>query len=351
MTSKNSHFFKRAYIALGRLLFKPSQHLAKWLIFFLIALLALLAYSGHLEILQAYLDKPPFAFAIGDYKFTAYLVLKSLLSVVVLFWITSIVSGFGDNRIGKMRHLRPSTRILFSKLFQIFIYTLAVVLSLDVIGIKLTTLTVFGGALGIGLGFGLQKITSNFISGLILLVEKSIEQDNLVELADGTAGFVRKTQARFTLLETFDGKEVLIPNEDFIINRVTNLTYSNKRGRVEISVRVSYGSNLELARDLILQSALEHPRCIKDPNPNCFLSQFNESSVDFLLYFWVADVTEGRLAPKSEVLFSIWRKFKQNNITMPFPQRELLIRNSTTKDEDNPESDQPDNQLSLLDKK
>lgn len=316
--------FKHLYVTIGRLLFKPNQNLAKILIFALVSLLAWAAYTGHLEMLQRHLE--PFSYAIGDYKFTAYSILEALLSVIVLFWITSIIAAFGEGRISKMRQLRPSTRILFSKLFQIFIYMLAIFVALDIVGIKLTTLTVFGGALGIGLGFGLQKITSNFISGLILLFEKSIEQDNLVELADGTSGFVRKTQARFTLLETFDGKEILIPNEDFIINRVTNLTYSNKRGRVEIQVRVSYRSDLEKARDLMVEAANEHPRCIQDPKPNCFMTQFNESSVDFLLFFWVADVTEGRLGPKSEVMFAIWHKFKAHNIAMPYPQRELLIR-------------------------
>lgn len=332
MDRKNNPF-TRASKAIGLLLFKPNQNLAKWLIFTLVATLATLAYTGHLETVQAHLDKPPFAFAVGDYKFTAFTIVKSLLSVVVLFWVTSILAGFGNNRIGHMRQLRPSTRVLFSKLFHIFIYTLAVVMALDVVGIKLTTLTIFGGALGIGLGFGLQKITSNFISGIILLVEKSIELDNLVELADGTTGYVRKTQARFTLLETFDGKEVLIPNEDFIINRVTNLTYSNKRGRVDTLIRVAYGSDIEKARDLILEAANEHPRCIQDPSPSCFLIQFNESSIDFQLYFWVADVTEGRLAPKSEVHFAIWRKFKLHDIKIPFPQREFIIRKQENTEE------------------
>lgn len=325
--------FTRASKALGLLLFKPNQNLAKWLILLLISLLASLAYTGHLEAVQEHLDKPPFAFAVGEYKFTAFLVVKSLLGVVVLFWITSILAGFGNARIGNMRTLRPSTRILFAKLFHILLYTLAILMALDVVGVKLTTLTVFGGALGIGLGFGLQKITSNFISGIILLAEKSIELDNLVELADGTVGYVRKTQARFTLLETFDGKEVLIPNEDFIINRVTNLTYSNKRGRVETLIRVAYGSDLDKARDLILEAANEHPRCIQDPSPSCFLINFNEYSVDFQLYFWVADVTEGRLAPKSEVHFTIWRKFRENNIKIPFPQRELVMRQQAAEEE------------------
>lgn len=326
MTTRRDTPLSRLTKRIGLFLIKPKQGVAKWLIFLLVAGLAALAYTGHLQILQQYLDEAPFAFAIGEYRFTAYLLLKSLLGVILLFWITSILAGFGDTRISRMRHLRPSTRILFSKLFQIFAYTVAVILALDVIGVKLTTLAVFGGALGIGLGFGLQKITSNFISGLILLFEKSIEQDNLVELADGTTGFVRKTQARFTLMETFDGKEILIPNEDFIINRVTNLTYSNKRGRVEINLRVSYGSDIEKARELAIEAAREHPRCIDDPAPNCFLTTFSESSVDFLLYFWVSDVTEGRLAPKSEVMFAIWRKFKAHDIAIPFPQRELLIR-------------------------
>ena len=222
--------------------------------------------------------------------------------------------------------MRSASRSLVLKLVQIFIYFIAFILSLDIIGIDLTTLTVFGGALGIGLGFGLQKISSNFISGLILLMEKSVEEGDLIELTDGTFGFIRKVSARFTLVETFDGKEILVPNEDFITSRVVNWTYSNPHGRVEIPVGVSYGSDIEKAKQLILEAAKEHPRCVSEPEPQCFLRNFGDSSVDFILHFWVADVVQGRWGPQSEVMFSIWNKFAENGIEIPFPQRDLHLK-------------------------
>ena len=199
------------------------------------------------------------------------------------------------------------------------------------IGLDLTTLTVFGGALGIGLGFGLQKIASNFISGLILLLERSVEQDDLIELPDGTSGFVRRSSARYTLIETFDGKEILIPNEDFITNRVTNWTLSSTKARIQINLGVAYGSDIEQAQELILQAAREHPRCIEDPEPQCFLLNFGDSSVDFTLLFWVENVVDGRWAPQSEVMFAIWRKFREHGIEIPFPQRDLHIKSGEMK--------------------
>jgi small-conductance mechanosensitive channel len=202
---------------------------------------------------------------------------------------------------------------------------------LDFVGIDLTTLTVFSGAVGIGLGFGLQKIASNFISGLILLMEKSIEEGDLIELADGTFGFVRRASARYTLVETFDSKEILVPNEDLITSRVVNWTFSNSSARVELEIGVSYHSDIELARDLILQAAAEHPRCAVTPEPACFLRTFGDSSVNFTLHFWVDDVTEGRWHPHSEVMFEVWRKFKDSGIEIPFPQRDLHIRSDARK--------------------
>ena len=132
------------------------------------------------------------------------------------------------------------------------------------------------------------------------------------------------------LIETFDSKEILVPNEDLITSRVTNWTYTNSRGRVEISVGVSYGSDIEKAHELILEAAREHPRCIEEPEPKCYLRNFGDSSVDFILHFWVDDVTKGRWEPHSEVMFDIWRKFKENKIEIPFPQRDLHLKTSET---------------------
>lgn len=307
-------------------LIKPKARYAKWLIFLALASILAIGAGGYFDIVKQYLDTEMLTFTAGEYKISAYGVLRAIITLALVFWVAAIISDVAENRVDKMHKLRASTRALLIKIFHIAIYIIAFLFSLDMVGIDLTTLTVFSGALGIGLGFGLQKIASNFISGLILLLEKSVEQGDLIELPDGTYGFVRKSGARYTLVETLDTKEILVPNEDFITNRVTNWTLSSTKGRVEIAVGVSYNADIELAQKLILEAATEHERCIVDPEPRCYLRGFGDSSVDFILHFWVDDVTQGRWQPQSEVLFTIWNKFKDNNIEIPFPQRDLHIR-------------------------
>lgn len=307
-------------------LLKPSGHIAQFLIIVLVAALVYASNAGYLDALREILSNKEFAFFIGDYEMTIYMLLKGIFIVALLFWGTAIVSSFGEARINGMHHVKRNTQVLLTKIFQIILYVAAFLIGLNMLGIHLTALAVFGGALGIGIGFGLQKVTSNFISGMILLFERTINQDDLIELQGGFSGFVRRINARFTLIETFDGKEIMIPNEDFITSQVINWTYSNKNGRIDINVRVAYDTDLDKAQELILQAAKEHPRCMHEPSPSCFLNTFNESSIDFLLYFWVSDVTEGRLAPRSEVMFSIWRKFRDAGIQIPYPQRDMHIR-------------------------
>ena len=223
--------------------------------------------------------------------------------------------------------MHSSNKALINKAFQIFVYFFGFIIGLNVLGIDLTAFAIFSGAIGIGIGFGLQKITSNFISGLILLFEKSIENGDMVELSDGTYGLIRKTSARYTLLETFEGREMMIPNEDFIINRVTNWTFNNRKGRLQIDIGVAYESNIEKARELILEAAKEFPGSIDDPKPACYLKEFADSSVNFMLFFWLADVSKGRYQAKNDVMLSIWKKFKENNISIPYPQRDIHIKN------------------------
>jgi small-conductance mechanosensitive channel len=196
-------------------------------------------------------------------------------------------------------------------------------------GINLTALSVFGGALGVGLGFGLQKIASNFISGLILLFEKSIEPNDLIELADGTTGFIRRTKARYTLLETQDGRDVLIPNEEFISHRVISWTHSDKHARAEILVTISYGCDVNLARQIMLDAANSHPKRAQSRPSLCVLHQFKDFGIELLLYFWVADIVDGRLEPRGEIMQTIMERFNANGITIPYPQRELRVTNVT----------------------
>ncbi|MAK65137.1 MAG: mechanosensitive ion channel protein MscS [Maricaulis sp.] len=307
-------------------LIRPTGAWARWLVFLMLAGIMAAGVLGHLDTVRGFLDTDALTFQVGDVRISAYTVLRALVVLALVFWTTAIIVDVVDHRLEKLTKMRSTTRILVTKVFQIAIYILAGLIALDMIGLDLTTLTVFGGALGIGLGFGLQKIASNFISGLILLLERSVEQDDLIELPDGTSGFVRRSSARYTLIETFDGKEILIPNEDFITNRVTNWTLSSAKARIQINLGVAYGSDIEKAQALILEAASEHPRCIEDPAPQCFLLNFGDSSVDFTLLFWVENVVDGRWAPQSDVMFAIWRKFRENGIEIPFPQRDIHIK-------------------------
>ena len=218
------------------LLLKPKAWIAKILLGVLVVGFFSIGFLDYLQPFKEFLDSDGLAFNVGETRFSAYLVIKSAVTIFMLFWLTGIFSEFGEKRIKSIKGIKASNRSLITKVFQILVYFLGFIIGLDVLGIDLTALAIFSGAIGIGIGFGLQKITSNFISGLILLFEKSVEKDDLVELADGTYGFIRHTGARYTLVETFEGKEIMIPNEDFITNRVINWTFSNSKGRVEINI-------------------------------------------------------------------------------------------------------------------
>ena len=281
-----------------------------------------------LQPIRAFLDSENLSLSIGKVRISAYLMTKAFITIVLFFLITRILSEFGEKRIKSIQGIHSSNKALINKAFHIFIYFFGFIIALNILGIDLTAFAIFSGAIGIGIGFGLQKITSNFISGLILLFEKSIENGDMVELSDGTYGLIRKTSARYTLLETFEGREMMIPNEDFIVNQVTNWTFNNRKGRLEVNIGVAYESDIEKAMELILEAARELPRCIEDPAPTCYLKEFGDSSVNFLLFFWVADVSRGRYRAKSDVMLSVWKKFKEHNITIPFPQRDIYIKNA-----------------------
>ncbi|MCC3303682.1 mechanosensitive ion channel family protein [Sneathiella sp. HT1-7] len=309
-------------------LIKPRAWVAKLLLAFAVIGFLAFGYLGYLNPIREFLDSDTFAFNVGDVRFSAYLLVKALFIIILLFWLVGILSEMLENRIKSLRRIKSSNKALIIKAIQIVIYFLAFLFVFGVLGIDLTALTIFSGAVGIGIGFGLQKIASNFISGIILLFEKSVEEGDLIELNDGIVGYVRETGARYTRIETFEGHETMVPNEDFITNRVTNWTFSNSRARAEINIGVAYGTDLDLASTLIVEAAREHPRCMETPAPECFLVDFADSSINFTLYFWIENVTEGRMRPRSDVLFAIWRKFGENNIEIPFPQRDLHLKNS-----------------------
>ena len=305
---------------------KPKGIYAKWLILLFLAAMVWLWTSGYADIAKKYLDTEALTLAVGEFKITLYAGIKAFLSIFVIFWVTAIIVEFSDKRVSSIRKIRAANRVLVQRILQILIYFIAFLVTLNMLGINLTSLTVLSGALGIGLGFGLQKIASNFVSGLILLFERSLKPNDLIELEDGTFGFVRKSTSRATLIETIDGKEVLVPNEEFIIKQVVNWTLSNSKARVTINFGVSYGADIDKAQKLAIEAAKSHKRCIQEPEVVCFLDNFGDSSVDFIMYFWINDVNEGFRNVKSEVMFNIWHSFKKHGIEIPFPQRDLNIK-------------------------
>lgn len=288
---------------------------------------ALLRLFGWFEPTAEYLST--YGFTLGEVEITAYTFVKAIFFISIIVWVGKIASNSGEGYIRNNTTLTRPTKELLIKLFDIVLYAILFLITLNLIGIDLTALAVFGGALGVGLGFGLQKIASNFISGLILLTEKSININNLVEMDDGTFGYVRKLGARASVIETFDGKEVMVPNEDFIISRVANLTHSSSKGRVDVAVGVAYDTDLHKAHTLILEAAQNYEGIINNEEeyaPQCYLREYGDSSVNFLLTFWVKDVSQGRWRQQSDVMFAIWDAFKENGIEIPFPQRDLHIK-------------------------
>lgn len=287
---------------------------------------ALLELFGLLDPLVRYLDQ--YSFTIDNIRLSLYTLVKAVLWICIVIWLGKLVSENTEKFIRSNRSISGASRELLIKLFDILLYAALFLVTLKMIGIDLTAIAVFSGALGVGLGFGLQKIASNFISGIILLTEKSINIDNLIEMDDGVVGYIRKLGARASIIETFDGKEVMVPNEDFITSRVANLTHNNTRGRVEVPIGVSYGTDLRKAYQLILEAANGFDFVVQKDGlePQCFLREYGDSSVNFVLLFWLEDVTKGRWKPQSDMMFAIWDAFKAHNIEIPFPQRDLHIK-------------------------
>ncbi len=260
-------------------------------------------------------------FTIGDAKLNAYGILKSIAALIALFWATGFIVRATDKRLRRVRGMHVSNRTLVMKIFQIFLYFIVFLIGLQILGVSLTALSVLGGALGVGIGFGLQKIASNFISGIILLFEKSVSVDDLIMLEDGTTGFIRQNAARYTLIEVADGREIMIPNEEFITQRVTTLTHSNKRGRIDVPVGVGYESDLKLVIKLLLKAAESCKECLKDPVPHAWVMGFGDSAINMQLSFWVENVADGKNTPRSEILIEIVRLFRENNIDIPYPHQ------------------------------
>ena len=265
------------------------------------------------------------AISLGDVRVSALSVVEGLISLAVLLWVANFATRVINQQVHESATLTPSMKVLISKLTKILGLGLAILLALAGAGIDLTALTVFSGALGIGIGFGLQKIVSNFISGIILLLDKSVKPGDNIVVGD-TFGWIDKLNARYVSVITRDGTEHLIPNENLITEPVENWSYTNRLLRLRMPVGVSYDSDLHLAMKLCLEAADETDRIIQDPAPKCLLRGFGDNAVDLEIRAWIDDPQNGRGGVTSECLQKVWQKFHDNDIEFPFPQRDLHIR-------------------------
>ena len=314
-----------------KVILKPRSGIAKFLLGCGIIAFISLGFLDYLPLIKDFLDSSAFSFKVGETRFSIYILLKSLLTIITIFWITSIFSEFVEKRIQKISDIKFNNRSLIIKVFQLILYFGAFIFSLNFLGIDLKGLAIFSGALGIGIGLGLQKISANFISGLVLLFEKSIEHGDLINLPDGSEGFVKRIEARFTLIETLSGKEIMIPNETFMTNSITNSTHTDTSGRIDIPFNVSYESDLDFVIRLIEKEINELPDCSKEKKAKCFLTEFGSDGINLMVHFWIGNVKSGRFFQKSEVIRCIWRSLKDNNISIPFPQRDIHIKNDISK--------------------
>ena len=267
------------------------------------------------------------AIAFGGLRISVLTILKGILVLILLLWLAQSILQIFEKRIKASTTLSPSLQVLFVKLLNVVLLTIAIVSALGIVGIDLTSFTVFTGAVGVGIGFGLQKIISNLISGIILLLDKSIKPGDVITIGD-TYGWINSLGARYVSLITRDGKEFLIPNEDLITHQVENWSFSNDAVRLKAPIGISYKSDVRLAMNLCLEAARENDRVLKIPQPVCLMRGFGDSSVDLELRFWIEDPVNGLGNVQSQVLLAIWDKFHENNIEIPFPQRDIHIKDT-----------------------
>jgi len=259
-------------------------------------------------------------------QFTLLDIIRTLFYFAILFWGANLISRFLQTRIESAEELSPSLKALLAKIINILMPVVALIFALQIAGFNLATLAVFSGAVGLGVGLGLQRIASNFIAGFTLIADKSIKPGDVIEI-DETFGWVTSMQARYVALRTRDGTEMLIPNDRFISEGVTNWSRSDRVVRLHAPFGVSYSTrDLKKVQQLAVDAASAVARVVDNPKPVCNLIAYGDSSVDFDLRFWIEDPEAGLANVRSEVFMGVWERLHEHNIEIPFPQRDLHLR-------------------------
>ena len=284
--------------------------------------IAALSILGLLQPTMTTLDS--FAIVIGGLRVTPLLVIKTSVLLMLTLWAANTASDFLDRRVQSSADLTPSIQVLIGKLIRLLLITFAVLIALSTVGIDFSALALFSGAVGVGLGFGLQKIVSNLVSGIILLADKSIKPGDVISVGD-SFGWVGSMGARYTSIVTREGREFLIPNEDFVTQRVINWSYSNDEVRLDVAFGVSYASDPHKICQIAMEATKTVPRVLISPAPVCHLKAFGDSSLDFTLRFWIRDPVDGVTNVRGQVLLALWDAFKREGIEIPYPVRDVRI--------------------------
>ncbi len=264
------------------------------------------------------------SFHAGKLKISLLTILSGILSILVTLMAAMWLGRVLEARVMATEHLDMNLRVVLSKLFNALLVVLGILVALPLAGIDITVLSVFGGALGVGIGFGLQKIASNYVSGFIILLDRSIHPGDSLTV-DGRFGTVSQLTARYMVLKGLDGTEAIIPNETLISSTVINHSYTNRHIRVGISVQVGYQSDLERAMEIMKEAATQQSRVLADPETKVFLKSFGDNGIDLEMNIWINDPEEGQLGLKSDINLEIWRQFQAAGIEIPYPQRNVRI--------------------------
>jgi small-conductance mechanosensitive channel len=267
---------------------------------------------------------------IGNTRLSLWSALVVFVVLLAIFLFARLGSKLAKKVFARLTRLDPAQQLLGEKLVSVGVWALAILIGIDVLGVDLTALAVFSGAFGLAIGFGLQRTFGNLIAGIILLMDKSIKPGDVIAVSDTSGresvGQIRKIGIRAISVVTRDRKEYLIPNENLMVNQVENWSYSSRDVRVKAPVGVSYDTDLAVAESLMLQAARGVDRVLENPEPKALLMAFGDSAVQFEIRFWISDPEEGLSNVRSDVLKQVWRLFRENGISIPFPQRDLHIK-------------------------
>jgi len=278
---------------------------------------------GLLDPTLAFLDR--LAINLGDFRLSLLVVGKGIVALLVLLWLANAASRLVENRLKSIAQFTPSQKVLIGKLARVMFITLAILIAINSVGIDLTALAVFSGALGLGIGIGLQKVVSNLLSGVILLMDRSVKPGDVVSIS-GTYGWINAIGARYVSVITRDGIEHLIPNEVLISTPVENWSHSDRLVRQRLPVGISYDSDVKLAIKLTEQASGEFSRILKNPAPRCLLKGYGDNALNLELRVWIEDAEQGVSNIKSEIYLRIMELFAENKIAFPYPQRDIHVK-------------------------